>query len=301
MDDSLHIKYLAINQTDLKWGLAVNSVGYQEIGAGMPYPPQTHPARYLFTVSRGRILNEYQLLYITKGKGLFSSASIGKEKRIPIEAGDIFLLFPGEWHSYRPLEESGWMESWIGFQGRFIDDLIANSFFSKDKPILNVGIRSDIADLYQKAISIASSQESGFQQALSGLVGQLLGLAYYYDRNHIFKTSDVSDKINKAKIIINDDCISAKPEEIAESVCMGYSSFRKIFKEYTGFSPAQYVQNVRINKAKEILTNTNMTIKEIAIVLGYENNDYFFTAFRKKVGRTPQEYRTLTQGKGLSF
>ena len=68
IDDSLHLKYLVINPNDLLWGMAVNSVGFQEIGPGMPYPPSNHPSRYLFSAEKGRILNEYQLLYITKGK-----------------------------------------------------------------------------------------------------------------------------------------------------------------------------------------------------------------------------------------
>jgi YesN/AraC family two-component response regulator len=48
--------------------------------------------------------------------------------------------------------------------------------------------------------------------------------------------------------------------------------------------------------AKEFLTNTSRSIKEIAFELGYENKDYFFTAFKKVAGMTPTEYRKLTQG-----
>ena len=69
MDNSIHLKYLAISQTDLKWGMTINSVGFQSIAARMPYPPNNHPSRYLFSTDNGRILNEYQLLYITRGGG----------------------------------------------------------------------------------------------------------------------------------------------------------------------------------------------------------------------------------------
>ena len=69
MDNSIHLKYLAISQTDLKWGMTINSVGFQNIAAHMPYPPGNHPSRYLFSTDNGRVLNEYQLLYITRGGG----------------------------------------------------------------------------------------------------------------------------------------------------------------------------------------------------------------------------------------
>jgi AraC-like DNA-binding protein len=81
---------------------------------------------------------------------------------------------------------------------------------------------------------------------------------------------------------------------------MSYSKFRKIFKEYTGFAPSQYIQEVKITLAKEMLTNTTMSIKEIAFELGYDNSDYFFTVFRKMTGITPLSYRKHTQGIDLS-
>ena len=66
--------------------------------------------------------------------------------------------------------------------------------------------------------------------------------------------------------------------------------------KYTGFAPLQYIQEVKINLAKEMLTHTNKTIKEIALELGFENNDYFFTDFRRTAGVTPVNYRKITQG-----
>lgn len=108
MNDSLHLKYLTVGPNDRLWGTAVNSVGFQEVGPGEPYPPGNHPSRYLFSEERGRILQEYQLLYITKGQGRFRSASLPHQVSVP--QGSLLLLFPGEWHTYRPLEETGWRE-----------------------------------------------------------------------------------------------------------------------------------------------------------------------------------------------
>ena len=48
--------------------------------------------------------------------------------------------------------------------------------------------------------------------------------------------------------------------------------------------------------AKELLTNTSKSIKEIAFELGYDNKDYFFTVFKKVTGSTPVHYRQYTQG-----
>lgn len=208
----------------------------------------------------------------------------------------MFLLFPGEWHNYMPNKESGWEEFWIGFQGSHIDYWTASEFFTREKPIYNVGIDNAIIQLYQQAIQVAIEQKSGFQQILSGIVNFLLGLAYSYDKNYVFETSEILSQINRAKIIITERFKEVKPKLIADELNMSYSNFRKIFKEYTGFAPAQYIQEMKLSKAKELLTNSTMPIKEIAYLMGFENHEYFFTAFKKKNRVTPAQYRHMTQG-----
>ena len=292
--ESVHLKYLAVNPVDLKWGTAVNSAGFQEVRPGEDYPPGNHPSRYIFTVANGRVLQEYQLIYITEGRGKFYCETLGRNKPVHLESGMMFLLFPGEWHSYHPDPQTGWKEYWIGFNGHFVDNLIAENFFSKDCPVFKVNIHEDIVNLYNSAISAAVAQESGFQQVLAGIVSRLLSLAYFYDRNSQFQQSDTANKIGQAKVMIYDNFMSISPEEIASKLCLSYSSFRKTFKEYTGFSPARFINEVRMSKAKEMLTNTSMSIKEVAYHVGYNNHDYFFTAFRHMTGRTPAEYRSIT-------
>ena len=292
MNSALHLKYLTVAPNDLAWGTAVNSVGFQEVAPGDPYPPGNHPSRYLFSEERGRILQEYQLLYITQGRGRFRSASLQHQLSVP--QGSLMLLFPGEWHTYRPLEETGWKEYWIGFNSSQMDAWVRDGFFSKTKPVWRTGLHSDIVELYEDAIRTASDQKSGFQQRLGGIVSHLLGLAWFYGRNTAL--SEVADQMNLAKIIVGEQFRTISAEDLARQLCMSYSNFRRIFKEYTGLPPAKYIQQIRMVKVKEALTNSNRPVKEIAFEMGYENDDYFFTAFRRLTGMTPQEYRVFTQG-----
>lgn len=291
-------KYIAINPADQLWGLAINSVGNQTISENEVYPPQEHPTRYLFNVDNGRTLNEFQLLYITKGKGRFCSKSSGKHN---IREGHMFLLFPGEWHTYMPDKDTGWNEYWIGFNGRIMDEWVKYGFFSKENPLFNIGMNEEIISLYKRAMTIADAQEANYQQALAGIACNILSLAIYLSRNRGFDKHDISSQINAAKAAVHENINSITPERLAEITCMSYSKFRKIFKEYTGFAPSQYIQEVRINKAKEMLTNTSKSIKEIAFELGYDNKDYFFTVFKKTTGMTPINYKLYTQGTLLNI
>ena len=108
-------KYLVANENDLRWGLTISTVGYEEIGPGDPSPTKGHADGYYFDVEKGRTLNEYQLLYVMEGEGTFCSSHLNTTK---IREGDLFLLFPGEWHTYSPCREVGWKSYWIGFSGR---------------------------------------------------------------------------------------------------------------------------------------------------------------------------------------
>jgi hypothetical protein len=119
-----NIRYLVVNQTDESWGLYITTIGFQSIASNAQYPPKEHPSSYWFKPQSGRKLQEFQLLYITSGEGVFESTHCKSTK---ISAGSILLLFPNEWHTYKPSKNSGWDEYWIGFKGEFIENLEQNS------------------------------------------------------------------------------------------------------------------------------------------------------------------------------
>ena len=235
---STHKNYLTINPIDQLWEFYVNSVGNQSISENEVYPPQGHPTRYLFNIQTGRILHEYQLLYITKGRGMFCSKTSG---RWHIKEGTMFLLFPGEWHTYMPDQNTGWNEYWIGFNGKIIENWVKNGFFTKESPVFNIGLNEEIISLYKKAIIIAEAQEACYQQALSGIACNLISMAIYLSRNRDFSRSNIATQINNAKIAVQENINTITPEELAEITCMSYSKFRKIFKEYTGKSIYKFV------------------------------------------------------------
>lgn len=67
--------------------------------------------------------------------------------------------------------------------------------------------------------------------------------------------------------------------------------FSKIFKEATGENFIEYLTNLRMVKAKELLTQTDCSIKEICVKVGYSEPNYFSRSFKKNVGVTPTEYK----------
>ena len=283
-------KYLVANKKDLQWGLTISTVGREDCKPGEEYPSQGHAAGYFFQPERGRILNEYQLLYITEGKGIFSTMHV---KNATLTAGDFFILFPGEWHSYKPLDETGWKAYCIGFRGENMDHRVQAGFLSADSPIHHIGYSSEVAQLYSTAINVAKEEPAYVQQFLAGIVNHLLGMLYSLERTRALKKDfGRSDIIDKARNNIREHLDeNLTIQDVAKNIGMSYSNFRKLFKEYAGISPALYQQDLRLQRAMDLLSGTNLSVKEIAYQLHFESADYFSTKFKKKVGKTPSEFR----------
>lgn len=281
-------KYLLASERDALWGLTVSTVGYEEIAPGDPYPTRGHADGYYFNIEKGRVLSEYQLLYNPEGEGVFQSAHLPPT---PIKAGDMFLLFPGEWHSYHPHPHTGWKSYWIGFRGKNMDDRVRAGFLSPEKPIYHVGYSSVIEELYRSAYQQAVEEAAYSQQVMAGLVNHLIGKMYSLERNIEFNKNQTQvDMINRARMLIRKALESNLTiQQVAEELGVSYSNFRKLFKEYTGLSPATYQQELRLLRAKELLSTTDMTVKEIAYRLNFESPDYFSAKFKAKMGCKPSE------------
>ena len=288
-----HSKYMLASERDQLWGLTVTTIGYEEIGAGDSYPTRGHADGYYFDLAKGRILPEYQLLYIVEGEGVFHSRTVPEAR---LSEGDFFLLFPGEWHSYHPTGPRGWKKYWIGFRGNNMDDRVRAGFLSPTKPIYHVGFSDSIVRLYRQAYDQAIEEAAYSQQVMAGIVNLLIGLMYSKERNLELKNRNQShvDLIIRARLRIREELESSLTiQQVAEDLGMSYSNFRKLFKEHTGLSPATYQQDLRLQRAKEMLTTTDMSIKEIAYRLNFESPDYFSSKFKIKTGRKPSDLRTF--------
>lgn len=79
-------------------------------------------------------------------------------------------------------------------------------------------------------------------------------------------------------------------KDIAYNLNMSQSNFSIYFKNITGISPNEYLKNIRLTKAKEMLINNNVT--EVAYNLGYENISHFIRLFKSKYGITPKQYQS---------
>ena len=279
--------YYSVNELDKKWGLYILNAGYTNVMPNIQYPALDHPDGYQFKHEYGRVLNEFQMIYIASGSGVFESETYGN---VQISANTVFFVFPNERHSYKPNKLTGWEEYWVGLSGLVIEQLYQNNFISKKNPTIKLYSDFAVRNLFMDIFTILKNENVGYQQISSGLVLQLLGLVHSFARQKEIRYDKYLNTINEAKKLFNGNN-NLSPQKLAKELNIGYSLFRKLFKQYTGFSPNQYVIEMRINYAKKLLNETNLSVKEISFKVGFHSIYYFSKLFKKKCGKPPCNWR----------
>jgi AraC-like DNA-binding protein len=120
----------------------------------------------------------------------------------------------------------------------------------------------------------------------------------FYTRQFRTRNSVESDVITRFESILckhfsqeNDKLISAS--EIASELAMSADYLSDLLRSLTGMSVQQHIHNHLIEKAKNLLLTTNLSISEIAYTLGFEYPQYFNRLFKNKTGQTPLEFRNM--------
>ncbi len=283
-----YFRYLPVSEQDEQWGVYVTAGGYNAIAPGDQYPRPGHPRGYAFSWSKGRVLSEYQAIYIVRGEGEFQSKPSGRKK---VAAGSVILLFPGVWHRYRPLPEVGWDEYWISYNGAYVERLVQNRFISPETPVLKTGLDDILLCAYVTLLDRLRSEPVGFQQLLAATTVEILAATLGAVRGQ-GTGGRMHELVCRAKSLLEMRMdVTPTIENLASSLGLSATHFYRIFRAHTGLSPYQYHLQLRIARAKQMLHATGMSIKEVAAALAFENQFHFSNAFKRRTGMSPSQWR----------
>ena len=238
--------------------------------------------------SEGR--NDYQLIYISSGKGHFS---FHNNTPVVLDAGTMALLHPFEPQSYTYYGKDSPEIYWIHFTGTDIDKLFLEHGLNPSENIFITGTDPGYAQLFEKIILELQLQKEYYEESTALLFRQLLlTMARYIHETMLDKLSISSTEIIQAVGYFHEHYReNINVEAYVESRYLSTSSFFRKFKLYTGMTPLQYLLDIRLSYAKSLLETTDYSIGEIAGLIGYDNALYFSRLFHKHVGMSPKEYR----------
>lgn len=235
--------------------------------------------------SHGRIgrRNDFYLLY-SLGGDIVGQVD-GKD--VTIGSGDAICMSPGTEYSFgslSPLDE--WTHYfWIHFTGSEAESTLLRSGFALNK-VFSLGICEEAFVYYEKLFSEFRTQDDDFEYAAAV---QLRYLLYVFGKS--VKENTVGRLDKSIRYIHTHLRYELTVESLAAMEFLGVSRYREVFRAITGVSPVEYVTRLRIERAKDLLSQNNSSVAAVAEAVGYTNRHYFQRLFKKYTGKTPGEYR----------
>ncbi len=225
---------------------------------------------------KGRL--DYQIIYIDKGYGHF----LIQDKFQKVDKGKVVLLHPGEKNHYKFSSDSASDYYWIHFSGSGVANILAGLRLCGN--VFEVGdffeFRSTIDSMSRASATADFTTEAFVSSCIYMLLVKISKRVYVKESSiHAILARMQNEKLST---LTNSDY--AKMCNLSE-----YHFLRK-FKKITGTTPHRYLAEITVNKAVELLRDTNLNVSEIAELLGFEDSLYFSRFFKKETGFSPTNY-----------
>jgi AraC-like DNA-binding protein len=285
--------YFHTTERDRRWGFQVSGAGHATTEPNQSYPPQVHPRGYDFKWEKGRRLEEFGLLYLVRGRGTFESQH---QPSTSLEFGQAAILFPGEWHRYRPDPATGWEEYWVTFGGSIVEGWLRKGFLNPERPLVTTNLGLSLASTFEELLRLLGQRSSQNTFLSSGLCHLLLG--------RVLNAASPPQSNSEKVVLEAADYLRLHADEpvdlpgLASHLGMSYSGFRRAFAQYLDCPPHRFHQQARIALAKELLGNTDLPLKAVAERLHYPSEFYLMQTFKRQTGQTPTQWRNYRNKKG---
>ena len=185
----------------------------------------------------------------------------------------------------------------------FLEQISGNIFGKRKVPLKNEGCSASphLHNIIKMFIQESSNHRPGYEVVLQSLSTQLVVqlLREATSDNNLINMEPLAQDRKNIRLAIDFLQEHYRDQftlgQVARSANYSPYHFIRIFKEETGKTPFEYLLEVKIEKAREMLISQHMTVTEVCFLCGFNNLSHFTAVFKKKVGLTPSEYRKQRQ------
>lgn len=247
------------------------------------------PEAYRHSIYR-KELSEYIILICTDGEGWIDTSG----KKRPVKKGDVVFCDINQAHGYGSVDTNPWSIYWAHFIGEGVPDLFRALEVSVNSPVISIVEISDAVSFINSALLELSNGYSfpnlfyasiQFQEFFCHLIKQKM-----YSGLKSLNSSNPENIIAFMKTSINKNCTL---KQFADYMKMSKYHFARSFKEKTGYSPIEFFNRMKIQKACELLETSSLSIKEISNTLSFKTPYYFSEVFKRTIGYSPRKYRSM--------
>ena len=231
---------------------------------------------------KGRL--DYYLIYIVSGR----MRAYNEGEWIELTEGDVIITPPKTPYKHHLFDDDDMHYLWVHFTGNGVESILNRYKLDLFPCVHKTSSRNNIGNRFQKLFEGFARNDEYRSYDLSALLDRLLiEIARGISKN---KTERIS--ISKSIRYLNENYTSKiKIPDLAKMEKMCMTLYNKTFKEQMGMSPTAYIMKLRIDNACELLQNTDLSIKEIGVLCGYDDSNFFRKTFKKLKKIAPLEYR----------
>lgn len=258
-----------------------NNLPFQVIGTRMNFKQND--------IKRLKGYQYHQLVWFLSGKGIIKY----NDKIFQLKSGTVMFMPKGISHEYYKTTNN-WITNWICFSGWACDKLLDDLKLNEVK-FFEIKNKNEFVSLFSSIGSVLKEDKLYGSEIASSLLYSLIiktnrivkGITNDYDKISCFpiiKSVKYLDENFSNKITIQELC---KKSNLSESqLC-------RLFKKHLNMRPMEYLLKVRLNVAKQLLIETDLSILDIADSVGYDNPTYFTMLFKKQFGVPPTDFRKI--------
>lgn len=267
--------------------------GWERVEPNASYPQPRAPI-YYFQWEEGRVLPEFCLSLCSEGGG-YLDTHLGRQQ---IRTGDAYLFRPGEWHRHRPDPATGWVNLWLHFNGNLPHEWMRDGAFriSGNKP--DIADRNLFQNQFERLLDTISESPHLNSASISW---QTLGLLSHFVVDvRAAKQPDAKEAGGIARraseFIMNHTHTTIDVAEVAAHIGCSRRTLETRFKKTTGRTVLEEIQHCRATRAKSLLLETDMPIKQIVHRAGFQSREHMRLVFRNLFGVTPGSLRRNGDG-----
>lgn len=234
-----------------------------------------------------------EINYVKKG----SCSMLFGDDKVDFDSSDLMVVFPDIEHSFIPhkngveLVQLEFMPDlfWSIVEKETCDLVFIQNLFTSGKKYVKIVNSIDIAQSVQRVVDELIEEKESYDLLVMMYYAELVLLISRHMKS-TFNTGNAH--LDKALSIMHASYNNnISQEEIAEQCGISQRYLRKLFSSHLSMSVTDYLNRVRINKAKELLRHTNYSIKEISFLTGFNSVEYFVRVFKNNVGMSAKSYK----------
>jgi AraC family transcriptional regulator, arabinose operon regulatory protein len=246
-------------------------------------------------------IDEFILLYCVEGQGWLRLA--GQEH--VVQPQQLVVVPRGHAHGYGAHNADPWTIHWAHFDGSQVAAFLELMDHSAQRPILTLQRAHwlDLPPLFNAMLALLSGDPSpAHVLKAASCLRQILSTAALDRATRCLHPAPESAVDRVIQLMHRNITQNLQLEEMAAHVDLSSSHLHRLFRSQTGTAPINFFMRLKIQRACELLDNTEMKINEIGHFLGYSDPHYFSRIFKQITGHAPRQFRALRRaGKKLAY